>query len=196
MTPSVRLTAKEVRVLAEHLERYGAARDTPLGKIGLKLAAPKRKPSRRRPACADHQIGLVRVCVEGETKKELAHARRQDIRTAVFLRAGGACECGCGEQIRDDRKDGGCFPEARGEVDHFFGRGAGRLPESEQTCWVLRPACHREKTLNRPDAATWCRKFANHAERHGFLKEARHARARQQFVETRARLPAAPEAGS
>lgn len=126
--------------------------------------------------------------------REIALARRQDIRTAVFLRAGGLCECGCGEQVRDDRRDGGCYPEARGEVDHMFGRGRGRLQESEETCWVLRPSCHREKTLNRPDAATWWWRFITHCRRHGLSEMADKALRRHEFVVARSVLPAAPRA--
>lgn len=161
--------------------------------------APKCKPSRKRRTggLALAAFGALFPSKSGAAK-EIARARRQDIRTAVFLRAGGACECGCGEQVRDDRKGGRCFPEARGEVDHFFGRGAGRPPESEQTCWVLRPACHREKTLNRPDAATWLRKFIAHCDRRialggtSFCEAANAASRRLTFVETRSNLPASP----
>ncbi len=81
---------------------------------------------------------------------------------------------------------------SRAELDHMFGRGKGRLPQSVETCWILRADCHREKTNSRPDAATWWRKFMDHCRSHGYAKMADKAHDRMMFVEARASLPAAP----
>lgn len=169
----------------------------------LRARESKRKP--RKPSTAAPRPGAP-----GSPSIELSHPmqwtseatrthlkaqkreQRTSTREAVVKRAmdaGGLCECGCGEQVRDDRKMP-VYPEARGEMDHFWGRGKGRPPESLETCWFLRPACHLAKTRNQPDAATWCRKFMDHCRSHGYAKMADKAHDRMMFVETRSMLGA------
>lgn len=119
-------------------------------------------------------------------------ARRQetaDIWGACWVRCGGRCECGCGQVVMRDVMG----PE-RAELDHAFGRGKGRLPQSVETCWLLRADCHRAKTRNEPDAATWWLKFIAHCGRVGLGASMTcwTARNRLAFVEVRASLPAAP----
>lgn len=152
---------------------------------------PKRKPRKPRGT-----FGLKPSSYDRRKPDPRATRRREQrasIREAVVKRAmdaGGLCECGCGEQVRDDRKNGGCYPEARGEMDHFWGRGKGRPPESLETCWFLRPACHLAKTRNQPDAATWFRRFILHCERHAYAGQREAAWKRLSFVETRSMLGA------
>lgn len=114
---------------------------------------------------------------------------RAEVRAAIVVRSEGFCECGCGERVCDDRKTP-CYPEARGEMDHFWGRR--KAPETVETCWFLRPGCHLAKTRNQPDAATWLRRFMGHCQRYAFITQLRKAQARLKFVETRNALPAAP----
>jgi hypothetical protein len=181
---------------------------------------PRRKPSRsvlRKWEALDSEplkTGVLAVPalpypkMVGEREKELRAGRdskwveTQKIRDACFARAKGKCECGCGEAVGDDFRNS-VYPEARGELDHMFGRGKGRLPQSVETCWVLRPDCHVAKTRNRPDAATWWRKFLAHIQRqtHGAFGRAMtpewrrawaEAEKRAAFVEVRRSLPAAP----
>ena len=81
---------------------------------------------------------------------------RAEIYDACLERAGGKCECGCGRPLGTDL-------DGHPEMDHFFGRGAGRPAESVYVCWMLRRECHRRKHGARPDAMTWARKFKAHA---------------------------------
>lgn len=115
-------------------------------------------------------------------------------REVCLTRSAGNCECGCGYALTE----GGGLQNGTPELDHFFGRG--KVKQSVETCWILRADCHREKTNNRPDAATWLRKFIEHL--HGIpLEKGRGgvygaalamARKRLAFVEARSFLPAAP----
>lgn len=130
------------------------------------------------------------------------------IREACLERAGGLCECGCGYGLypANARSSPPLGHFAAPELDHFFGRGKGRPPQSVETCWILRADCHREKTDNRPDSATWLRKFITHCERQmattddlgrgqALYLALCEARRRLAFVETRSALPAAPMVG-
>lgn len=78
------------------------------------------------------------------------------------------------------------------ELAHAFGRGKGRMPESERTCLALCRACHRDETNNRPSGAFWWEFFADFFHRRGYADEARAAWARGHLEKTRAALPAAP----
>ena len=83
------------------------------------------------------------------------------IANAVIERAGSHCEC-CNRPFIGDE---GPF---RPTIDHMQGRGRS---ESVETCWVLRWACHEEKTLNEPSASYWLAKFALHAKAKGYSEE-------------------------
>ena len=91
--------------------------------------------------------------------KKTAKERKatSSIRTEVFKRAGGCCECGCGRSFSD-------FDP--GQLDHFLGRG--KAPQSVENCWALMKACHLSKTRNSPTAAYWLRIFVNHQQRYGY----------------------------
>lgn len=82
------------------------------------------------------------------------------IREAVFERANGDCECGCGD---------GVTPEF-GRCDHFFGRA--KVVEAIDNCWALTVKCDEAKTANRPSARYWLEKFIVHARKHGYDMEA------------------------
>ncbi len=94
-------------------------------------------------------------------------AARKKLRALVFTRAKGRCECGCGRPLGEN-----------GHWDHFFGRGAGRPPESERTTWALSFFCDTHRTINKPSAAFWLRRFRVHCQKHGFTGELELADAR------------------
>lgn len=96
------------------------------------------------------------------------------LRDAVLARAGGVCECGCGQ------------PLFRPEIDHALGRA--RAEEAIDNCWALTPRCHFAKTNNSPSAAEWLSKFTTHAERHGYVASEARARARLFYVNARTAL--------
>jgi hypothetical protein len=89
----------------------------------------------------------------------------KEIRAAVFVRAGGWCECKCGRRLTENS-----------QLDHAFGRS--RAPESVATTWALRIECHDQKTQNRPSAAHWLKRFGEHCKRYGFTAELELARAK------------------
>jgi hypothetical protein len=97
----------------------------------------------------------------------------REVRAAVFERAAGMCECGCGHPLGES-----------GHLDHFFGRR--NAPETTATCWALRDVCDLRKTRNEPSAAQWLRLFMEHAEKHGYIEERTRAENRLFFVTTRA----------
>ena len=113
---------------------------------------------------------LVRVAEGGRMKASIAEA--------VLARAAGRCECGCG-LFFDQTLEGAV------ELDHALSR---REPDSIDTIWALRRACHREKTDNVPDAAAWLRKFAQHCGRHNYRVSFEKALRRLQFVTARGEL--------
>ena len=90
------------------------------------------------------------------------------LHAALLARAKGVCECGCKK------------PVPPSEVDHFFGRA--KAPETMETCWVLRVACHADKTANRPTAALWLMRFIAHAGRHGYAYAAERAQSKLEWV--------------
>lgn len=66
------------------------------------------------------------------------------------------------------------------EADHFHSR---RVPDSLDSLWLLCRQCHREKTDNKPDAATWLNRFLVHAEKYGYRASYERALRRLQYVE-------------
>ena len=82
---------------------------------------------------------------------------KQAIAESVLARAAGKCEH-CGLYF-DNSLEGAV------ELDHALSR---REPDSIDTIWALRRACHRSKTDSIPDAATWLRAFAQHCARNGY----------------------------
>lgn len=104
-----------------------------------------------------------------ERKRRDKKAETSAIREQVAARANGACEQ-CGWAFR---------PFNPGELDHF--RGRGKVLQSVENTWLLCRDCHREKTLNAPDAAAWLERFAAHCQRHGYAVEWVLARNRLHF---------------
>lgn len=102
-----------------------------------------------------------------------ATAHREEtgaIREQVMARAGGICECGCGEDAT---------PADPLEMDHALGgSGRRRSEQSAETCWSLKASHHRAKTRNLPSAAHWLGAFVDHCERHDFVRAAELARSR------------------
>jgi len=158
---------------------------------------PENRPRRRTPGCRrcgrdidERPCGPDHVAQARTFRSRPAKAQKRGetaaIREACLRRCGGVCECGCGRDLQ-------LLAVGRvAELDHMFGRGKGRLPQSVETCWILRADCHRDKTLNRPGAASWWRKFADHAFRHDYHRVYHAASDRLRFVEVRSSLPAAP----
>lgn len=149
----------------------------------------------------------------GDREKALRKESRREetaaIREACLQRANGVCECGCGRAVIADPAFANLDNKA--ELEHPFSKGKGaRLPQSVETCWILRADCHRERTNNRPDAATWWRKFIAHCIKRfeerfeesvaaGTAADTNYsgvalgeARKRLAFVEVRAALPSSP----
>lgn len=99
------------------------------------------------------------------------------LRAAIFARARGRCEAGCGRFIT---------PES-GHMDHFFGRA--KQPESVENCWALCLACDEAKTVNSPNARTWLLAFMRFADRYGYGLE--YERAQVKLLALRAKGRAA-----
>ncbi len=97
------------------------------------------------------------------------------LRAAVFKRADGACECGCGAFITEES----------GRLDHFFGRA--KAPESMSTCWAICLGCDQAKTLNYPSARYWLERFVDHAQRHGYSAEVERAFAKIDVLRAKGR---------
>ena len=115
-------------------------------------------------------VWLVRVAEGGGVKASIAEA--------VLARAAGRCECGCG-LFFDQTLEGAV------ELDHALSR---REPDSIDTIWALRRACHRRKTDSEPNAATWLMKFAGHCATHGYRASYEKALRRLRFVRARGEL--------
>lgn len=101
---------------------------------------------------------------------------KPSIAESVLSRADGHCECGCGFWF-------GVELRANTTLDHFFGRA--RAKDSIDSIWALRADCHADKTANRPDAATWLKRFLVHCEKHGYRSSYDRAFKRLAFVEQR-----------
>ena len=121
-----------------------------------------------------------RKAAKAKTRKE----ETSEIREAVFARAGGHCECGCGGQ--DGPGMPLTFANQPGELDHFWGRG--KAQQTVENCWALSRLHHRAKTLGIPDRAGWISAFIRHCEKHGYSGEAGRAKAELYFVETKSEL--------
>jgi hypothetical protein len=213
MGRSVRISEETARVMVRGVDvgdgTFGRAMDELRRAIARLDRIPQSKPRRKTDerlieeavAKASGGSAFVRAWTKHLRRKPSKEEKRDvtaSIREACLQRAGGKCECGCGVPAVDWDK-GYSFPEAKAELDHFFGRG--KVKQSVETCWILRADCHLEKTMLRPDAATWLQKFIAHCDRLIAAGESRYCEAgnmasrRLRFVETRARLPAAPEVG-
>mgnify|MGYP001615595419 FL=1 len=123
-----------------------------LMKAGMEELAALFVPKKRRGAAP---------AKERKEGKRRRHAEETSaIRTEVWERSKGRCE-NCGVKWK---------PYAHPlELDHALG-GAGRRRQrqSVSNTWALcRIPCHRDKTANRPDRASWMRWFVEHCMRKG-----------------------------
>lgn len=98
---------------------------------------------------------------------------KASIRTAVYRRAGDACE-GCSGPLDD------------ASIDHFFGRKNAQ--EELATLWLLCFKCHRAKTENRasatstPDARVWVGRFMVFAALHGYAESVKRCQLRLEWI--------------
>lgn len=100
----------------------------------------------------------------GSPKLKGRTGTRKDLRAGVCKRADGYCES-CRAWVGLNGEDG--------HLDHRFGRGKGRPPESVANCWLLCIACDAERTKpTKTTAAYWWGRFILHAQRYGFTAEA------------------------
>jgi 5-methylcytosine-specific restriction endonuclease McrA len=215
MGRSVRISEDDLRpvfevadeVMARHPPDYVAHQRAALENIRRALARLDRIPKthrRKRLALETHVpgSGWVKARVSRKPSKEEKRDETAAIRRACLQRADGLCECGCGHPLQEPSESDHWEAETP-ELDHFFGRG--KVKQSVETCWILRADCHQEKTNNRPDAATWLRKFIAHCDKRyaesvaaGTAADTHYTNAviraerRLRFVETRSALPAAP----
>ncbi len=126
-------TLKALQLFLDH--RAGDHEAVRLLRLVEQAMAPKRSaaPAKKRAAA----------------KKKTRREEWQEIRAAVFERAGGRCEC-CGRTM----------PLT---ADHFFGGHGRRLTlQSIFTVWALCLSCDREKTRNLPSAMAWLARFRIH----------------------------------
>lgn len=90
-------------------------------------------------------------------------AATKKLRDVLMARCDGLCE------------NWSCFRLAA-HLDHFFGRG--KVPQSEETCWMLCVECDNDKTNNRPSAWYWASAFSGLCDTRGYANGAEMARAR------------------
>lgn len=219
MGRSVRISEEAARRLDEHLERYGAAHESPLGRVGAEirgaLARLDRVPKSKPKTFAQLRRSLIRKAKasEGEPphvslKKWAGQSRRPSkaekvaaraaIREKVFARAAegtpdGVARCE-GPAGSNPRNGGRCIAPAT-DLQHAMGRGKGRMPESERNCLAACRTCHDAEGRNDPSGWEWWEWFAAKFQGWGFHLEAEVARRRAHLEKTRSRLPAAPRVG-
>jgi hypothetical protein len=210
--PTIRIDVEDARELsalvAEEWPQNGANARllAALARHDLYASKPRRKPAtgyERRPILDSLRPAHPKPSRKAEKRATKAERRDETatIWQACWKRCDFKCECGCG---RDVFQAGtlGVDLNSKAELEHPFSKGKGaRLPQSVETCWILRADCHRERTANRPDAATWWKKFIAHLTRvgqHGpaYWRAWNAAVGRLRFVEVRRSLPAAPRLDS
>lgn len=89
------------------------------------------------------------------------------IRKAVFARAHGRCECGCGRWITEET----------GRLD--TSSGERKSPSNSRPLAI---ECDEAKTASKPCAAVWLQRFAFHCGTHGYLAERELALAKLNFL--------------
>lgn len=177
--------------ISEHFRNYGAHRASPLGVAEFNLArelaslqrtrSPRnshraRKPTKTRPSRPCREFvpgGYTGTCAtcgwapgQHHRSRKPTKAKKRDETAAIWeacwARCGGYCECGCGRMALRETGD----LNSRAELEHPFSKGKGaRLPQSVETCWILRADCHRDRHAARPGAEAWWEKFIAHCER-------------------------------
>ncbi len=153
----VSISVKSARVIYSSLEANGI-----LGpgstRVFAELHSAIKRATRARPA-------LKKSKAAREKKKRTKAKDTKSVRAIVFARAGGKCECGCGQALK-------AFDP--GDLDHFWGRG--KAPQSVENCWLLTRQCHRQKTDWYPCRQDWLLAFARHCDKHAYATEAMRAR--------------------
>lgn len=125
------------------------------------------KSQSRCPTCA-RPLPRRATAAEKKTAKgkaegaQAARARSAAIRGLVMVRAGGVCEV--------EPYMGRFFAHMRPLVlDHWLGgSGRRRQKQSVENTWAICTPCHRERTVNSPNAAYWNEKFRQHCQRYGY----------------------------
>jgi hypothetical protein len=177
------------RDLAEAVTRYwfdGQPPPMPQGAYsGINEMAEALRAALRSPPRRPRKPDLLEVATTTLTrlhKRDRRASKREEtarIWEECWKRAEGLCEC-CGSPLT--REFG---LSSRATLDHWFGRGGGRLPQSERTCWMLRWDCHLlGKSLNKNGARIWHETFIRHCERYGYTREAEEARKRLEGIIT------------
>ncbi len=112
-----------------------------------------------------------------KTGKRKAKADRftGDVYREVNRRAGGMCECGCGNFVNAGR-----MLDSAQQMDDFWG---GARHESAEECWMIRADCHRAKTDNRPSRMEWLRRFESHCRLYGFKEQVDRCRREREAEE-------------
>lgn len=136
------MNAKELRLSPAALLAE-QARQREARKARSRRVAPKGKASRDKK----------------QATRVSAAERRREVYAAVDARAEGGCEV-----VTAGPRDG-----TGREHDHFWGRA--KAPETAESVWLMCPDCHRKKTRNEPDRATWIRAFRDHARRYGYAEQ-------------------------
>lgn len=206
MGRSVRISEEGARALEQHLGRYGADRTSPLGRACSELQRaiarldriPKSKP-KSKDVVGALRFRATTSCPSRKPSKEEKRDRRAGIREKVFKRAevDGTPRCEGPGRLESLRRPefrqvyGRCEREAT-ELAHAFGKGAGRMPESERNCTAYCHPCAVAETNNRPSGEFWWSFRMAFFLAHGFDAEAQEAGKRLSFVVDRAALPAAP----
>lgn len=167
MASSIRISRKAAQALANDVvwggpyveEQLGPDIRRALEELRRALAPRPRKslpfPSRREAKAA---------------KKKTKRERTAEVYAAVAKRAGGRCECGCGNVLAPASVGGWWRPT----LDHFWGKARS---ETVETCWLIAWIHHEDKTHNRPSRAAWLDRFQVHCWAHGYSKQAAKARA-------------------
>jgi hypothetical protein len=170
---------------------------------GLKWLGPTRRQRRalkKWEALDSEPLSTSVLAAPAHKSRKPSRAEKREARAAirekVFARAAETnddptdhyqrCE---GPKHHNPEKGGRCTAEAS-ELAHVFGRGKGRLPESERTCLALCHWCHKRETMNAPSGAAWWVFFAALFTRLGWTFEATEAQKRAHFESTRSKLGA------
>lgn len=163
MAPSIKLSARSARLLEALLvvlEEQGQLHTYEKQALNELRTSRRPRPSKR--------LGRERKT----QRKTAKNAETAEIRAEVMARAGGVCECGCGQTFHS-------FNPA--ELDHA--RGRGKAPQSVQNTWLLTRNCHREK--HHEESSLWLAKYLAHSIRHRHEWERRWAEGRIAFVTAR-----------
>jgi 5-methylcytosine-specific restriction endonuclease McrA len=108
---------------------------------------------------------------EQERQRKVAEARRRRVREKQRPRRQAKRQQELAESVATATVRAACVERAKGRceacgmlttaphMDHFHGRAR---EESIESCWMLCPSCHLDKTENRPSRRTWLLRFRSH----------------------------------